>query len=191
MATVLTPLFDPGEVLDAIERHRCNWGLGLPAMLQFLAAEQERHPREARSLGDWVAGGDSVPLALQERFQRLFGIPLLEGYAMSESVMIACNRPDTNRPGTLGIPCAGVEVRVIDFSGNPLPHGEVGELAVRSPGNFMEYWEDPASTASTLRDGWLLTGDLVRRDPAGYLWFSGRRDATCRKLHRFLTQSQR
>ncbi len=173
--TVLTPVFDACEVLDAIERHRCTWGLGLPAMMQFLTVEQERHPRNVSSLRDWVAGGDAVPVNLQERFQRYFSVPLREGYAMSESVIIACNRADAPRPGSLGRPCEGVEVRVVDFSENLLPHGQIGELEVRSPGNFVGYWHDEPATAAAMRDGWIRTGDLAWRDLDGYLWFSGRR----------------
>ena len=60
----------------AIERHRCTFGLGLPAMMQLVAKEQEERPRDVSSLKTWLAGGDSVPVALQDRFGRLFGIPL-------------------------------------------------------------------------------------------------------------------
>jgi long-chain acyl-CoA synthetase len=163
---VLIPAFDPGLVLDAIERHRCTFGLGLPAMMQLVAKEQEEKPRDVSSLKTWLAGGDSVPVSLQERFGRLFGIPLQEGYAMTESVIIAWNRPDAVRNGSIGTAADGVELRV---------ELETGELAVRSPSVFVGYWKDPEATANTLVDGWLMTGDLVRCDPDGYIWFQGRR----------------
>jgi long-chain acyl-CoA synthetase len=140
-----------------------------------MTLEQERKPREVSSLRAWVAGGDAVPVTLQDRFQRHFGIPLLEGYAMSESVVITCNRPETLRPGSMGRPCETVELRVVDFSGNVLPHNQLGELEVRSPANCVGYWQDEAATVATLRDGWLRTGDLVRRDAEGFVWFAGRR----------------
>lgn len=172
---VLVPVFEPAALLDAIERHRCTWGLGLPAMMQFATKEQEERPRDVSSLRTWIAGGDAVPVTLQDRFARAFGIPLIEGYAMSECVVITCNPPDAIRHGSMGKACSGVELRVLDFSGRPVADGVVGELAVRSQALFYEYWNDPASTASALVDGWLLTGDLVHRDTEGYIWFEGRR----------------
>jgi len=163
---VLLPAFDPAALLDAIERHRCTYGLGLPTMMQLVAKEQEERPRDVRSLKTWLAGGDSVPVALQERFGRLCGIPLQEGYAMTESVIISWNRPGAVRNGSIGTAADGVELRV---------DGETSELAVRSPSVFVGYWNDPEATANTLIDGWLMTGDLVRRDADGYVWFQGRR----------------
>jgi long-chain acyl-CoA synthetase len=172
---VMTPAFEPGEVLDTIERHRCTFGLGLPAMMQFMAVEQERRPRDVASLRIWLAGGDAVPVSLQERFQRIFGIALQEGYAMTESIVIAWNRVDAIRTGSLGTPAEDVRIRVVDLSGHPVPDGQSGELEVHSPCNFLEYWNDEPATAAALRDGWLLTGDLGWRDAEGYFWFAGRR----------------
>ncbi|MEO8597150.1 MAG: AMP-binding protein [Candidatus Solibacter sp.] len=171
----MLPVFDPGVMLDHIERYRCTWGLGLPAMMLAAANEQERQPRDVSSLRAWVAGGDAVPIALQSRFQSLFGIPLLEAIAMTESLIIAWNRPGAIRPGSVGTASDGVELRVLSLTGAPLPDGETGELAVRGPANFIAYWNDPAATANALQDGWLLTGDLARRDTDGYIWFAGRR----------------
>jgi long-chain acyl-CoA synthetase len=65
-------------------------------------------------------------------------------------------------------------VRVLDFEGAPVPEGETGELWVHSPANFIGYWNDPAATDAALVDGWLRTGDLVRRNADGFLWFDGR-----------------
>ena len=172
---VLAPVFEPGKVLDEIERRRCTFGFGLPAMLQFLTVEQECRPRDVSSMRVWLGGGDAVPVSLQERFHRTFGVPLQEGFAMTESVVITWNRLGALRPGALGTAADGVALRVLDLSGNPVGDGEIGELAVRSAANFIGYWGDPATTAAALPDGWLLTGDLVRRDADGYFWFEGRR----------------
>src|SRR4029077_15119744 len=74
--SVLLPGFDPAAILDAIERYQCTYMFGLPALLQFIADEQERRPRDTSSLRTVLAGGDSVPNALQARFYKLFGLPL-------------------------------------------------------------------------------------------------------------------
>src|SRR5947209_15986250 len=66
-------------------------------------------------------------------------------------------------------------MQVLALAGHPLPCGETGEIAFRSPANFIGYWNDERNTAATLVDGWVLTGDLGRRDPEGYYWFDGRK----------------
>jgi long-chain acyl-CoA synthetase len=171
----LLPTFEAPGLLDLIETRRCTHTLGLPAGMQCVAAEQERCPRDVASMRTWVSGGDTVPVSLQQRWQRLFGQPLIEGYAMSESLLISCNPPTAIRPGSIGIPAVAVEIAVFDVDGNPLPDGEIGELAVRSPANFVGYWNDPTATSQTMVDGWLRTGDLCRRDGEGYFWFEGRK----------------
>jgi long-chain acyl-CoA synthetase len=172
---VLLPAFDPAALLDAVEHHRCNHVLGLPALMQFVASEQERRPRDTRSVRTWLCGGDSVPLPLQERWLALFGSPLIEGYAMSEDCPMACNRASAIRPGSIGRPVTGTEIRIMGYDGVPSPIGTIGEIEARGPANFIGYWDDPEATARTLVDGWLRTGDLGRFDADGYLWFEGRR----------------
>jgi long-chain acyl-CoA synthetase len=172
---VLLPYFDAPLVLDLIERFQCTCTFGLPSMAQLLLEEQARKPREVRSLRTFVAGGDCVPVSTQERFQDLFGIPLREGYGMTETGPSVGNPADGIRPGSLGKPFDGVEVRVIGPDGKDAPTGQIGEIVVRSPANFAGYWDDPVATREALRNGWVYTGDLARCDAEGYLWFEGRK----------------
>jgi long-chain acyl-CoA synthetase len=144
-------------------------------MVQLLHEEQARKPREVRSLRTFMAGGDCVPVSTQERFQALFGIPVREAYGMTETGPSAVNPVHAIRSGSLGKPFDGVEVRIVDSDGKDVPDGKIGEIAVRSPANFAGYWDDPAATREVLRDGWLHSGDLARRDADGYLWFEGRK----------------
>jgi long-chain acyl-CoA synthetase len=172
---VLARAFDAPLVLDLIERFQCSCTFGLPAMVQLLVEEQARKPREVRSLRTFTAGGDCVPVSTQERFQALFGIPLREGYGMTEIGLSVFNPADAVRSGSLGKALEGIELRVVDSDGKDTPEGGIGEIAVRSPAIFAGYWDDPAATSEALRDGWLLSGDLARRDADGYLWFEGRK----------------
>ena len=171
----LLPTFEAASLLDLIEQRRCTHALGLPAGMQCVAEEQEQRPRDLTSVRTWVSGGDTVPVALQQRWQRVFGLPLIEGYAMSESLLISCSPQEAIRPGSIGLPAATVEITVLDMDGKPVPDGVIGELAVRSPANFVGYWNDPDATSQTIVDGWLKTGDLCRRDAEGYFWFEGRK----------------
>ncbi len=171
---VLLPLFDPVQSLDMIERWHCSCLLILPAMLRFVVEEQGRNPRDVSSMRLCLAGGDTVPVTLQERFRALFGVPVRELYGMTESVPITCIREGAPRTGSVGPAMDLVDARVADLHGKLVPDGQVGELQVQSPANCVGYWDDPRNTEATFTDGWLRTGDLVKRDADGYFWFEGR-----------------
>jgi long-chain acyl-CoA synthetase len=171
---VLLPVFDPAAALDAIERFRCSLTLSLPAMMQFLVEEQVRKPRDVSSLRCITAGGDSVPVALQNRVRDLLGATVIEGLAQTETGPTIRNPLRAPRPGSLGVPITGVELRVADVMGRDVAAGDVGELLVRSPAVCIGYWENPQATADLSRGGWFHTGDLVSCDDDGYYWFRGR-----------------
>ena len=84
-SVALLPTFDAAGLLDLIERRRCTFAFALPAGMQFVAAEQERCPRDLSSMRNWLVGGDTLPVSLQQRWKRLSECPLVEGYAMSEA----------------------------------------------------------------------------------------------------------
>jgi long-chain acyl-CoA synthetase len=171
---VLLGEFDAARTLDLIERWGCSFFIILPAMLRFVVEEQGRIPRKVRSMRLCLAGGDTVPATLQERFQALFGIPVRELFGMTESVPITCIREGAPRVGSVGPAMDLVDARVADPSCMVVADGRIGELQVQSPANCVGYWGNPQATASTFADGWLRTGDLVRRDADGFFWFAGR-----------------
>jgi long-chain acyl-CoA synthetase len=168
------PAFSPAGVLNAIQRCRVTFTASMPALMQMVVEEQERNPRDVSSLRAVGVGGDAVPVSLQTRFGHAFGVPLLEGYAMTESFPISFNLESKHRQGTMGTAFSGVEVRIEALDGSELPDGEIGEIAVRSPGNCVRYWNNPDATAELMRGGWLHTGDLAYRDADNFLWFKGR-----------------
>jgi long-chain acyl-CoA synthetase len=173
---VLPPAFDPAGALDLIERHRCTWTTTLPAMMQFILDEQERRPRDVRSLRVALCGGDAVPLKLQERFARLVpGAGIRELYGATEVAPAACATATANRPGSAGRPVSGVAMCVLDAAGHELGDGQIGEFAIRGEAVFRGYWNDEVGTNAAIRDGWFLTGDLGHRDGEGFYWFKGRK----------------
>jgi acetyl-CoA synthetase/medium-chain acyl-CoA synthetase len=108
-----------------------------------------------------------------------FGRLVHDGYGQTESIILAGNLPSLPiRPGSMGKPFPGHDLRVVGEDGAELPAGEVGDLALRGqpPSLFLEYWKDPAGTAACRRGEWYLTGDRASRDDDGYLWFVGRAD---------------
>jgi long-chain acyl-CoA synthetase len=172
---VLLPSFDPAAVLDAVERYRCTTTLSLPAMMQFVLEEQARRPRDVTSLRVIFAGGDSVPVPLQERARELLGSVMVEGLAQTETGPTICNPAVLPKLGSLGLASPGVEVRLVDVvSRQAVPDGEPGELLVKSAAVCSGYWNNPQATAEAFENGWFRTGDLVSRDADGYYWFRGR-----------------
>jgi long-chain acyl-CoA synthetase len=173
-SVVLLRGFDPGAALDLIERFHCTYTLALPAMLQFIAEEQARHPRDVSSLRNVLAGGDTVPVSLQHRVYNLFGTGVREVYGMTESVPVVLNPASAIRTGSMGLPISGLSILLADLRGREAGEGETGEIRVSSPANCAGYWNDPEATAQLICDGWLRTGDLASRDADGYYWFKGR-----------------
>lgn len=134
--------------------------------------------------------GGPISDRMREVFQEEFHVPaLIEGYGMSEIPGACCNPfLGPHKPRSIGLPAvhpvypgAFSELRIVDEEGHERPAGAEGELAVRTPMMFKEYLDDPAQTAAAFRDGWFLTGDLVRRDEDGYFYFIARRKDIIRR----------
>jgi long-chain acyl-CoA synthetase len=155
---VLLPSFDAAQSLDLIERWRCSYFVILPAMLRFVVEEQNRRPRDINSVRLCLAGGDTVPVMLQEHFRKLFGVPVRELFGMTETVPVTCIREGALRAGSLGPAVSVVDTRVADLTGKVVADGQIGELQVQSPANCVGYWDDPRATAASFDDGWLRTG---------------------------------
>lgn len=171
----LLPRFDPEAMLRAIETNRITLAGGLPFMINALINFPSAGNFDLGSLLMFVAGGDSVPLELQNRFTQLFGVNVDELCGMTE--VMYCNQPyhrGERRPGSVGQPFGDVRIRLEDANGHEVPEGAVGEILVHSGAVTLGYWNDPENTRAALKDGWMRTGDLARRDAEGYLWFAGR-----------------
>jgi len=172
---VLLPRFDPAAALDAIDRSGCTSFGALPTMALAMLEEQTARPRQLATLRSAISGGDGVPPALQKRFKQVFGVELLEAYAMTEMCAIAANIPGACREGSVGLPLEGIEVRVVDLDGRDVPVGETGEITVRGSSLCIGYWKDPEATRAAMVGGWLHTGDLGAIDSDGFIWFRGRK----------------
>jgi long-chain acyl-CoA synthetase len=173
----LIPRFDPGKALEIIERDKINLFQGVPTMYSALLHYQGHEKFDTATLQLCVSGGSAMPVELMRGFEDAFGCKILEGYGLSESSPVASfNRPDRERkPGSIGIPIEGVEMKVVDDDGNDVPQGEVGEIVIRGHNVMKGYWNKPDATAETLIDGWLHTGDMAKIDEDGYFFIVDRK----------------
>jgi len=173
---VLLPRFEPQAALRAMQDEGVTFFAGVPTMYWALlntpgAEEAFDLPRIASKLHLAVSGGAALPVPVLEAFQQRFDLKILEGYGLSETSPVATfNRLDrATKPGSVGLPVWGVELRVVDADGKAVPQGERGEIAIRGHCVMKGYYNRPEATAESIRNGWLHTGDIGILDEEGYL----------------------
>ncbi|MCD6581844.1 MAG: long-chain fatty acid--CoA ligase [Desulfuromusa sp.] len=179
---VLIPRFSPEAVFSALQQEKGTVFIGVPTMYWALLAYDNgagNFDMEGiiKTLRLGVSGGSSLPLEILKGFEAKYRIPILEGYGLSETCPVATfNHLDRNRkPGSVGTPIWGVEVRIVTEDGTVLPAGEVGEVTIRGHNIMKGYYGKPEATAVTINDaGWFYSGDLGKLDDEGYLYIVDR-----------------
>ena len=167
----------PDVVFDRIDEHRPTILVNVPKMV----ADMVDHPRAASAdlscLRFATSAGEALPPSLYQRWTETFGVPLYDGLGTAEMWHIfVSNQPGAVRPGTLGRAVPGFDVEVRDAAGVPVPDGDVGRLWVRGGSRASGYWRNAEASADTFRGEWVVLGDLVRRDPDGFISYVGRSD---------------
>ncbi len=166
----MQPRFDAGEVWERLASGEITVFMAVPTLYHRLLEHWERQGESERArlstaaarLRLMVSGSAALPAQVFARWREVTGHALLERYGMTEIGMALSNPLAGERiAGTVGRPLPGVEVRVVDESGRLLGEGHAGELEVRGPGLFREYWQRPEETARAFRDGWFRTGDTA------------------------------
>jgi len=172
-AATMVPIarFIPAQTIKIIAKTRPTIFPGAPAIYAALLRQPEAATATLGSIRYCVSGSAPMPGELYERFTAMTGAKILEGYGLTEASPITHVNPleALRKPGSIGLPFPGTEARIVDMETGTmeLAPGEQGELAVRGPQVMSGYWNRPQETARTLKDGWLLTGDLAIRDVAG------------------------
>lgn len=170
-SVTMLPRFDPAAALATMAAHGVTVMVGVPTMYTALVAAFDGSGFDPSRLRVGISGGAALPVEILHAFERSFDCPILEGYGLSETSPVACfNHPDAVRkPGSIGTPIAGVQMRVQDDDGAEVPAGEVGEIAIAGHNIMKGYWLRPDATAAAIVDGWFRTGDMGRVDDDGYL----------------------
>jgi long-chain acyl-CoA synthetase len=168
---IIMPAFSTEQVLRAVRAHRPTLFPGVPTMYMAI----NNFPRVRRfgisSIKACISGSAPLPVEVQEAFEKLTRGKLVEGYGLTEATTATHANPlhGRRKVGSIGLPLPSTEARIVDVAtGQTLPAGQVGELAVRGPQVMMGYWPE-ASREFITADGWLLTGDIARMDEDGFV----------------------
>ncbi len=173
----LIPRFDPVKALSVIGRDRVTVFEGVPTMYAAMLNAPDASSYDVSSLRTCISGGAAMPVEVMKSFEDAFGCIVLEGYGLSETSPVASfNHPDAERkPGSIGVPVRGVEMRVLDDDGNEVEVGGVGEIAIRGENVMKGYWGREEETHKAVRDGWFLSGDMAKVDDDGYYYIVDRK----------------
>jgi malonyl-CoA/methylmalonyl-CoA synthetase len=169
--------FDATATWEVLRSGRLTLFMAVPTIYRRLIAaydaatpaDQLAMAEGARRMRLMVSGSAALPVSTLERWRAITGHTLLERYGMTELGMALSNPlHGERRPGFVGAPLPGVEVRVVDEQGAPVPEGTPGDLEVRGPNVFLEYWRRPDATRDAFRDGWFRTGDTAVLESGSY-----------------------
>lgn len=153
----------------AMENYPITWMSGVNTLFNGLSNETWFQDSPPKHLKFASAGGMALQSSVAERWEKVTGKPVLEGYGLTESSpVITFNPLGKTRPNSIGIPVPSTELRCLDEDGNDVPQGQAGELAARGPQIMKGYWKKPDETAKTMLGDWLLTGDIGIMDKDGY-----------------------
>ncbi|MBU8768062.1 fatty acid--CoA ligase family protein [Cytobacillus oceanisediminis] len=177
-ATILIdPKFSPKEIFRLAKKYEPTVFAGVPTMYNFLLQFDDGNTEDLKSLRLCISGGAAMPVALLHGFEKKFNVIVSEGYGLSEASPVTCFNPldKPRKAGSIGQSIMNVENKVVNELGEEVSVGEVGELIVRGPNVMKGYYKLPEETAATIRDGWLYTGDLAKKDEEGYFYIVDRK----------------
>lgn len=169
--------FDAERILQLTESEKCTLLFGVPTTMDMMAHSPAFRSASLKSVRYAIVGGEPMPIELINTWHDK-GVPIRQGYGLTEfgPNVFSLNEEDALRKiGSIGFPNFYVDVRIVDERGLDVGANEVGELILRGPMAMAGYWRNEKATAETLKDGWLYTGDLVRRDEEGYVYVVGRK----------------
>jgi len=178
-------------IFSRIARHRPTILITVPTMINQMVSHPDAAQQDLSCLRLATSAGEGLPEELHARWDRTFGVPLLDGLGTAEMWHIfLSNRLGRIRRGTLGEVVPGFEVKVADEEGRELPDGEVGHLWVRGGSRAIGYWQQLEKSQTAFRGEWVVSGDLIRRDPDGYFTYGGRADELLKVSGKWLSATE-
>ncbi|MEH7343722.1 AMP-binding protein [Bacillus sp. JJ1532] len=176
---VLLPKFDVETTLKTIQKQRPTLFPGAPTIYIGLLNHPDLGKYDLSSIDSCISGSAALPVEVQQKFEEVTGGKLVEGYGLTESSPVTHANFLWDRPrvkGSIGVPWPDTDAAILSLeTGDFLPSGEIGEIVVKGPQVMKGYWNRPEETAESLKDGWLLTGDLGYMDEQGYFYVVDRK----------------
>lgn len=169
--------FDADQIMSLSEKEKATILFGVPTTMEMMARSPLFKTVDLSSIRYAIVGGEPMPMELIKVWDKK-GIPIRQGYGLTEfgPNVFSLNEEDAIRKiGSIGFPNFYIEAKVVDNDGKELKDNEVGELVLRGPMCMQGYWHNEKATQDTIKEGWLYTGDLVRRDSEGYYYVVGRK----------------
>ncbi|MFE7719434.1 class I adenylate-forming enzyme family protein [Nocardia rhizosphaerihabitans] len=169
--TTIAGKFSASGFFDTVARVRPTYFSAVPAIYAMLVAQPDGERPDTSSLRLAICGAAPMPAELIARFEQRYGVPIVEGYGLSEGTCASTLNPvaGQRKPGTVGVPLPGQTVAIINPDGEPMAPGEPGEVVISGPNVMRGYLGKPAETAKTVVAGRLRTGDVGYFDADGYL----------------------
>ncbi|MFQ3620238.1 MAG: AMP-binding protein [Spirochaetales bacterium] len=174
----LIPQYSPQTLLETIQATKATMLIAIPTMyIHLLTLARARKTEMPKTLRYCISGGAPLPLSVLTEFERVFHTSIVEGYGLTETTSaVSLNKSgEQYKPGSIGPASPGVQMKIVNDNFQELPDGEVGEIVIRGNVVTRGYWNNPQATSETIRDGWLLTGDLGYRDKDGYFFITDRK----------------
>lgn len=177
-AYICLPRFDVDTVLKLIRKHQPTAFPAVPTVYIALLNHPDLQPGDLDCIKTCGSGSAPLPVEVMQEFERKTGVPIVEGYGLSETSPGTHANPSARRKlGSIGIPLVNTDSKIVDMETGmrELPPGEPGELIIKGPQVMKGYWKKPEETAAVLKDGWFYTGDLATMDEDGYFYIVGRK----------------
>jgi long-chain acyl-CoA synthetase len=176
---VILPRFELRAALNAIRKYRPTMFHGVPTMYVAFNGVPGVERYGFDSLRMCMSGGAALPVEVRQKFEALTGGKLVEGYGLTETSPVTHVNPPEGSPkvASIGLPIPDTEARIVDLATGTreMSMGEIGEITIRGPQVMKGYWNKPEETALVLRDGWLYTGDIAKKDADGYFYIVDRK----------------
>jgi benzoate-CoA ligase len=167
----------PDLLFELIAKHKATVFTSVPTLINKMLQTREAQRRDISSVRLMWSAGEALPRELHERWDRAFGVPIIDGIGSAESFHIyISNRPGDVRPGSLGKLVPGYEAKLVDDEGNPVAQGDVGTLWLTGQSAALYYHGAYEKSQEHLRGGWIVSGDKFRQDEDGYWYYEGRGD---------------
>jgi len=175
-AVLLHPRFDVDACVQSLAEDDVTSFAGVPTMYFYLLKHPKFQELKFPKLRHCISGGAAMPVEVMSQFESLTGVPIYEGFGLTETTVSVCiNTPEARKVGSIGRPFVGIEMKIFDENDNELPTGEVGEVVIRGANVMLGYLNKPEETAEALRSGWFHTGDMGYRDEDGFFYIVDRK----------------